>query len=375
MLTSLESAIKKQSLSSNFMSAKELLGAANAAVDDPGSVDILPWIPKTVSAVALRLSELDASIIYVKPEKPELIPEDENEQIVSFLDHIGSRIVEIFFYFNLLEVIFMVLESYFTHVMQSLFPGDSPFKGKGPKEQGDQDEVVPNSGNRRNKRARVSLGSGSNRKVKRKKAQSGLNKFVVGRRNVAVNSNLMTVELNHQVPGKGKRTVRKRPERIDEDNDHLVNRMANIVRPKSEEVEEDEEEEEQTFRDIDEDWAAGETPREIDEDWASETPNRMMTPMQVDDESDNSVGVESEDDDGGGQFVDYSQRKKWGLVWNSNPNEAMEEEEVVGVGRVEGEDDAEMSESSEDDDDDDVPATNAANNYDRESEGYSSSDS
>ncbi|CAE5958735.1 unnamed protein product [Arabidopsis arenosa] len=336
VLTSLESAIKKESLSSNFMSAKELLGAANADVDDPGSVDVLPWIPKTVSAVALRLSELDASIIYVKPEKPELIPEDENEQI-------------------------------------SLFPGDSPFKGKGPREQEDQHEVVPNSGNRRNKRARVSLGSGSNRKVKRKKAQSGLNKFVVGRRNVAVNNNLMTVELNHQVPGKGKRTVRKRPERIDEDNDHLVNRMANIVRPKNEEVEEDEEEE-PTFRDIDEDWATGETPREIDEDWANETPNRMMTPMQVDDESDNSVGVESEDDDGGGQFVDYSQRNKWGLDWNSNPNVAMEEdeEEVVGVGRVEGEDDAEMSESSEDDD---LPANNAANNYDRESEGYSSSDS
>ncbi|CAA0250846.1 unnamed protein product [Arabidopsis thaliana] len=338
VLTSLESAIKKESLSSNFMSAKELLGAANAEADDQGSVDVLPWIPKTVSAVALRLSELDASIIYVKPEKPEVIPEDENEQI-------------------------------------SLFPRDSPFKGKGPREQEDQDEVAPNPGNRNKKRARVSLGSGSNRKVKRKKAQSGLNKFVVGRRNVAVNSNLMAVELNHQVPGKGKRTVRKRPERIDEDNSHLVNRMANIVRPKSEEVEEDEEEEEQTFRDINEDWAAGETPREMEEDWANETPNRMMTPMQVDDESDNSVGVESEDEDGGGQFVDYSQRNKWGLDWNSNLNVAIEEdeeEEVVGVGRVEGEDDAEMSESSEDDD---VPANNAANNYDRESEGYSSSDS
>lgn len=113
----------------------------------------------------------------------------------------------------------------------------------------------------------------------------------------------------------------------------------------------------------------------MEEDWANETPNRMMTPMQVDDESDNSVGVESEDEDGGGQFVDYSQRNKWGLDWNSNLNVAIEEdeeEEVVGVGRVEGEDDAEMSESSEDDD---VPANNAANNYDRESEGYSSSDS
>ena len=50
--------------------------------------------------------------------------------------------------------------------------------------------------------------------------------------------------------------------------------------------------------------------REMDEEWASETPNRVMTPMQVDDESDNSaVGVESEDD-GDGQFVDYGQRNK-----------------------------------------------------------------
>ncbi|KAL1208424.1 Homeobox-DDT domain protein RLT1 [Cardamine amara subsp. amara] len=339
VLTSLESAIRKESLSSNFASAKELLGAG-----DLGSVDVLPWIPKTVSAVALRLSELDASIIYVKPEKPEPIPEDENEE-------------------------------------NCLLPGNSLFKGKGPREQEDQDEVVPNSGNKRNKRARVSIGSGSNKKVKRKKAQGGSNRFVAGRRNVAADRNLMSLELNHQVPGRGKRTVRKRPERMDEDNDRLVSRMADIVRHKSEEVEEEdeeeEEEEEQTFRDIDEDWAAGETPREMDEDWANETPNRIMTPMQVDDESENSVGAESEDDDdGNGQFVGYSQRNKWGLDWNSNPNETMEEEEeeeeAVGVGLVEGEDDAEMSESSEDDD---VPANNAANNYDRESEGYSSSDS
>ncbi|EOA36032.1 hypothetical protein CARUB_v10008083mg [Capsella rubella] len=343
VLTSLESAIKKEYLSSNFMSAKELLGGDDVVADDQGSVDVLPWIPKTVSAVALRLSELDASIIYVKPEKPELIPEDENDQI-------------------------------------SLFPENSLFKGKGPRGQEDQDEVVPNSGSKRsNKRARVSLGSGSNRKAKRKKAQGGPNRFVVSRRNVAVDNNLMSIELNHQVPGRGKRTVRKRPERINEDNVHLVNRMADIVRPRSQEAEEDEEEEEQTFRDINEDWAAGETPREMDEDWANETPNRMMAPMQVDDESDNSVGVESEDEDVDGQFVDYSQRNKWGLDWNSNPNEAVEDEEeeevVVGVERVEGEDDAEMSESSEDDDDD-VPANNAANNYDREeSDGYSSSDS
>uniref|UniRef100_A0A1J3GF28 Homeobox protein ceh-5 n=1 Tax=Noccaea caerulescens TaxID=107243 RepID=A0A1J3GF28_NOCCA len=336
VLTSLESAIKKESLSSNFVSAKELLGAAGA--DDQGSVDVLPWIPKTVSAVALRLSDLDASIIYVKPAKPELIPEDENEQI-------------------------------------SFVPVNSLVKGKGPREQEDQYEVVPNSANKRNKRARVTFGSASNRKVKRKKVQGGPNRFVAGKRNVAVDRTLMSVELNHQVPGRGKRTVRKRPERMDEDNDRRVSRMADIVRPKSED--EEEEEEEQTFRDIDEDWAAGETPREMDEDWANETPNRMMTPMQVDDESDNSAAVESEDDDDGGQFVNYRQRNKWGLDWGSNRNEAMEdeEEEVVGVERVEREEVAEMSESSEDDDDD-VPPNNAANNYDRESEeDYSSSDS
>ncbi|KAF8096574.1 hypothetical protein N665_0306s0029 [Sinapis alba] len=340
VLTYLENAIKKDSLSSNFLSAKELLGAAGA--DDPGSVDVFPWIPKTVSAVALRLSDLDAAIVYVKPEKPEPVPDDENEQI-------------------------------------SFFPGNSLLKGKGPKEQEDQDEVVPNSGRKSNKR-RVIFGSGSSRKVKKKKVQGGPSRFVAGRSNVAVNRNSVSVELNHQVPGRGKRTVRKRPERNDEDNYRLVSRMADIVRPTSEEVEdEEEEEEEQTFRGIDEDWA-GETPREMDEEWASETPNRVITPMQVDDESDNSEGVQSEDDDDEGQFVNYSQRNKWGFDWNSKANEAVEdveEEEVVGVERVQREYVAEMSESSEDDDEDDVPAANnaAANNYDRESEDYSSSDS
>ncbi|KAG5390394.1 hypothetical protein IGI04_031935 [Brassica rapa subsp. trilocularis] len=321
VLTSLDSAIKKESLSSSFVSAKELSGAA----DDSGSVDVFPWIPKTISAVALRLLDLDAFIIYVKPEKPELISEDDKEQI-------------------------------------SLFPGKSLIKGKGAKEQEDQDEVIVSNSGKKSKKRRVRFGRVSNRNVKRKKVQESPDRFVAGRSDVSVDRNLGSVALNHhQVPGRGKRTVRKRPERNDEDNYRLVSRMADIVRPNSEDVEE-EEEEEQTFRDINEDWAS-ETPREME----------VMTPMQVDDESDNSVGVESEDDDEG-QFVVYDQRNKWGLDWNSNPNEAMEdEEEVVGAAQVEREDVAEMSEGSEDDD---VPANNAtANNYESGSEDYSSSDS
>lgn len=246
--------------------------------------------------------------------------------------------------------------------MQSLFPGKSLTKGKGAKEQEDQDEVIVSNSGKKSKKRRVRFGRVSNRNVKRKKVQESPDRFVAGRSDVSVDRNLGSVALNHhQVPGRGKRTVRKRPERNDEDNYRLVSRMADIVRPNSEDVEE-EEEDEQTFRDINEDWAS-ETPREME----------VMTPMQVDDESDNSVGVESEDDDEG-QFVVYDQRNKWGLDWNSNPNEAMEDdEEVVGVEQVEREDVAEMSESSEDDD---APANNAAaNNYESGSEDYSSSDS
>ncbi|KAF9672382.1 hypothetical protein SADUNF_Sadunf11G0036000 [Salix dunnii] len=77
ILTVFESAIKRERLSSNFETTKELLGssalAGSAAHDSAslGLVPVLPWMPKTTAAVALRLFELDASIIYVKEEKPE----------------------------------------------------------------------------------------------------------------------------------------------------------------------------------------------------------------------------------------------------------------------------------------------------------------
>lgn len=44
---------------------------------DIGSVLILPWIPRTSAAVALRLCEVDASIYYIGCERPE--PEQDNE--------------------------------------------------------------------------------------------------------------------------------------------------------------------------------------------------------------------------------------------------------------------------------------------------------
>ncbi|KAJ9136123.1 hypothetical protein P3X46_033231 [Hevea brasiliensis] len=78
ILTVLESAIKRDYLSANFEMTKELLGSATSAQSalygstDLGSVPVLPWIPKTTAAVALRLFELDGSVAYIQHEKAEL---------------------------------------------------------------------------------------------------------------------------------------------------------------------------------------------------------------------------------------------------------------------------------------------------------------
>ena len=71
----LESAIKRDYLSSNFESTTELLGSSNPSgcgTDysfGPETVLVLPWIPHTTAAVALRLMEFDASISYMLKQK------------------------------------------------------------------------------------------------------------------------------------------------------------------------------------------------------------------------------------------------------------------------------------------------------------------
>lgn len=74
LLTLLEGAIKRDHLSSNFETTNELLSSAkvSAAANGTsisGSVPVLPWIPDTAAAVALRLLELDASISYIHQQK------------------------------------------------------------------------------------------------------------------------------------------------------------------------------------------------------------------------------------------------------------------------------------------------------------------
>ena len=72
MLTMLEGAVKRDHLSSNFETTTELLNSNTqdtnqnsvARSGSAGSATVLPWVPDTTAAVALRLLDLDSSISY-----------------------------------------------------------------------------------------------------------------------------------------------------------------------------------------------------------------------------------------------------------------------------------------------------------------------
>lgn len=73
MLTLLEGSIKRDYLSSHFETTSELLPSSNPSdnVSNLGAVTVLPWIPQTTAAVALRLLEFDASISYALDQRVE----------------------------------------------------------------------------------------------------------------------------------------------------------------------------------------------------------------------------------------------------------------------------------------------------------------
>lgn len=73
-MTLLEGVIQKDFLSSNFETTDELLGSGiqTESVNifpNAEMVSVLPWVPQTSSAVALRLMELDASIFYTLQQR------------------------------------------------------------------------------------------------------------------------------------------------------------------------------------------------------------------------------------------------------------------------------------------------------------------
>lgn len=259
VLTALENAIKREYLSSNFETTRELLGlnirslSAEHVFLDSGSVQVLPWIPLSVGAVAFRLLELDSSIKYDKQEKAE-----PSEKEVKQYIKLPSRY--------------------------------SPLKNKEVQLRVEHDETLKDEGfadlgSRRNscKRGRGSRDQGSGKKWQRK---ISVPKSITSRRNNRENGSL-TLRLRQQGRGtngrgngRGRRTVRKRAERRTVEDTYL-GRVVDIARPKSD----------------------PESPRDMDEEWSGEK-FRMMPPEGADDSSNSMEAVESDDN---AQAAEYEQ--------------------------------------------------------------------
>ncbi|KAL9452464.1 hypothetical protein AB3S75_008284 [Citrus x aurantiifolia] len=276
LLTILESGIKRSYLSSNFETTKELLGSSFTCAD-PWSVPILPWIPKTTAAVALRLLELDASIMYVKPEKPEHFEEDKeaNERVIP------SRYLPL----KSKEVVLKEL---------------------------DQDRLVKEenysnlSGKRKNyRRGKGNRDHGWSRKYHKKTPSITAD---VGRRTAREHEglNLRLKQQGLRTNGRGRRTVRKRADRTSK-NETFQGQMGHMVIPDSSSG---------LHRNLDEEeWGVG---------------KERMINME---DADNSNSAEAVDSDDNVQAVEYEQGN-WEVGfngaangWNRDVMEVSDEEE------------------------------------------------
>ncbi|XP_022715831.1 homeobox-DDT domain protein RLT1-like isoform X2 [Durio zibethinus] len=280
LLTHLESAIKRDYLSSNFETTRELLGSSLQSESD-FTDSVLPWIPQTTAAVALRLLELDTCIMYVKQEKVEPA---ENREARAFIK-LPSR-ASLFIKNKELE-------------LKELDP-DEPMR---------EENFADLSNTRRNnyKRGRRGREQGSGRKWQRR--GSGF-KYDTGKQ-IARETNNLSLHLKQQVQrtngrssGRGRRTVRKRAERRAADNTQAA-RMADVVKPKASAV---------SVRDLDEDWRAEKF--------------RMMQMVKPPDS--NSV-EEGSDDNAQGEGYEQG---NWELDfngassgWNGEPMEASDEDD------------------------------------------------
>ncbi|TYG66306.1 hypothetical protein ES288_D06G257500v1 [Gossypium darwinii] len=309
LLTQLESAIKRDYLSSNFETTRELLGSSLQSENDSSTVSVLPWIPQTTPAVALRLLELDSSIMYVKPEKVE--PPENREARASYIN-LPSR--------------------------TSLFIKNKELELK----ELDQDEPMKenftdlsNSKRSSYKRGRGAREQGSGRKWQRKGSGS---KSDAGKQIVGENNNLsfqlkQQSQRTGQSSGHGRRTVRKRAESRAA-NSTIMARMSDVVKPKADAV----------------------SVRDLDEEWRTERFGMMAT---VNPPDSNSTEEESDDD---GQGEGYGQGN-WELDlngasngWSREPMEASYEEDDTyeddnGIEQVveeESDGDLEMSDASDD---------------------------
>ncbi|AED95071.1 Homeodomain-like transcriptional regulator [Arabidopsis thaliana] len=96
VLTTLEAALKRDFLSSNFETTSELLGLQEGALasDLTCGVNVLPWIPKTAGGVALRLFDFDSSIVYTPDQNNDPLKDKESEDFVGLETNILRNLHE-----------------------------------------------------------------------------------------------------------------------------------------------------------------------------------------------------------------------------------------------------------------------------------------
>ncbi|XP_024031045.1 homeobox-DDT domain protein RLT1 isoform X2 [Morus notabilis] len=323
ILTLFESVIKQDFLSSNYSTTEELLGPCNQSgtslhnISDPASVPVLPWIPQTIAAVALRLFDLDASIAYVPEEKPEPI-EDKDKELGEYIK-LPTRFAPSR---NDKEIELTEL-NYNAHVKEE------------------------NRSQLKSSRNNYKRGRGAREQGRSKKLQRRVNGSKPGasRRNAMVNDNVIE---GLRQPGRkalkqggvrGRRTVRKRRTGNKKVEETLPVHMPDI--PSSPE-------------------SGGESPRILAEEWDDDNVN--ATPTKDDD---NIVGEEEAmESDDNAQEEEYEQ-ENWEVGYNGVSNkwnegrmmeasdedvDAYDEDDngMEGVGDGESEGDVDVSEESDD---------------------------
>lgn len=95
-LTLLESAIRRDYLAPNFETTNELLSISSGFASDISvsleALIVLPWIPQTTAAVALRLMEFDSAISYSLHQKAESAVDEGSGDFVKFPSrYMGTR--------------------------------------------------------------------------------------------------------------------------------------------------------------------------------------------------------------------------------------------------------------------------------------------
>ncbi|GMI72856.1 RINGLET 1, homeobox-1 [Hibiscus trionum] len=287
ILTHLENAIKQDHLLPIFKTTREFLGS-NLQSESDFTDSVLPWIPQTTAAVALRLLVLDASIMYLKQEKGEPA---ENRETRTYIK-LSSR--------------------------TSLF-----IKNKGlGSEKLDQMEPMRRenfadlSNSKRNKYKQGRGGRESGRKSQRRASNSNHRASKKSSRE----KNNLSVHLKQHG-----RTVRKRTERRGADNT-MVASKTDVVKPKASAV----------------------TPRDSDEEWRGE----KFRMMQGENPTDSNSMEEESDDNAQGEGYEQGNWEPDCNGWNGESVEASDEDDSGFKLQKEKEDldedgDLEMSDASE----------------------------